>query len=94
MHNLDQYNLSRREVEVVEKISQGITNKEAAHGLFVSEKTVKFHLTNIFKKMGVTSRSQLIVKVMMIARDIPEVVTPTPAQQIDPNILPVPEHQI
>lgn len=55
------YRLSKREVEVVERISTGTTNKEAADQLFVSEKTIKFHLTNIYKKMKCKSRSQLIV---------------------------------
>lgn len=53
--------LSNREVEVAIMISKGVTNKEAADQLFVTEKTVKFHLTNIYKKMGVRSRAQLIV---------------------------------
>lgn len=53
--------LSNREVEVVEKVAQGLSNKQAAERLFVTEKTVKFHLTNIYKKLKIVSRSQLIV---------------------------------
>jgi len=53
--------LSMREFEVADLVSKGKSNKEAANALFVTEKTVKFHLTNIYKKMGVKSRSQLIV---------------------------------
>lgn len=62
----DKYNLSRREMEVVEAVAKGQSNKEVAHELFVTEKTIKFHLTNIFKKAGVKSRSQLIVKLNMV----------------------------
>lgn len=53
--------LSRREAEVATLVISGLTNKEVASELFVTEKTVKFHLTNIFKKMHVKSRAQLIV---------------------------------
>jgi len=42
-------------------VSKGLSNKEVANQLFVTEKTVKFHLTNIYKKMNVKSRAQLIV---------------------------------
>lgn len=59
------YKLSKSELKVVSEIIRGLTNKEVGNNLFVSEKTIKFHLTNIYKKMGVQSRSQLIVKVMM-----------------------------
>ncbi len=53
--------LSNREAEVAELVTQGLSNKEVANRLFVTEKTVKFHLTNIYKKMSVKSRAQLIV---------------------------------
>lgn len=56
-----QKGLSNREVEVAELVSRGMANKEVADKLFVTEKTVKFHLTNIYKKMAIKSRSQLIV---------------------------------
>lgn len=53
--------LSRRESEVADLVRQGLKNADVAQKLFVTEKTVKFHLTNIFKKLGIKSRSQLIV---------------------------------
>ncbi len=53
--------LSNRETEVAELVTQGLSNKEVSNRLFVTEKTVKFHLTNIYKKMNVKSRAQLIV---------------------------------
>ncbi|MDZ4676221.1 MAG: helix-turn-helix transcriptional regulator [Oligoflexia bacterium] len=58
---LTQRGLSHREAEVAELVSKGLSNKEVASQLFVTEKTFKFHLTNIYKKMSVKSRAQLIV---------------------------------
>jgi len=58
---LTQKGLSNREAEVAELVVKGLSNKEVANQLFVTEKTVKFHLTNIYKKMNVKSRAQLIV---------------------------------
>ncbi len=58
---LIQKGLSNRESEVAELVTKGMSNKEVANQLFVTEKTVKFHLTNIYKKMNVKSRAQLIV---------------------------------
>ena len=58
---LIQKGLSNREAEVAELVSKGLSNKEVANQLFVTEKTVKFHLTNIYKQMSVKSRAQLIV---------------------------------
>ena len=58
---LIQKGLSNRESEVACLVTKGLSNKEVANQLFVTEKTVKFHLTNIYKKMSVKSRAQLIV---------------------------------
>lgn len=52
--------LSTRESEVVEHLVTGNANKVIASDLFVTEKTIKFHLTNIYKKMGAKSRASLI----------------------------------
>jgi DNA-binding CsgD family transcriptional regulator len=52
--------LSKREVEVAVKTSYGISNKELADQLCVSEKTVKGHLTIIYKKTGYKSRYDLM----------------------------------
>lgn len=53
--------LTKSEVKVARLVAKGLANKLVADRLFVSEKTVKFHLTNIYKKMKVKSRSQFIV---------------------------------
>lgn len=52
--------LSRREVEVVILVLEGLTNRDVANKLCVAEKTVKFHLTNIYKKLNISRRSQII----------------------------------
>ena len=52
--------LSQREVEVLEKLSRGLTNAEIAAELTVSENTVRFHLKNIYEKLGVTNRTEAV----------------------------------
>ncbi|MDN5856874.1 MAG: LuxR C-terminal-related transcriptional regulator, partial [Actinomycetia bacterium] len=46
-----------REVQVLRAVSTGMTNRAAAQKLFVSEKTIARHLSNIFTKLGISSRS-------------------------------------
>ena len=53
------YGLTRREVDIITKIASGRSNKEVGEEFAISERTVKHHLTNIFGKVGVTSRLQL-----------------------------------
>jgi len=55
-------NLTFRELEVLEGIVKGQTNKEIGKELFISETTVKHHIKNIFRKLGVKSRSKAILK--------------------------------
>ena len=52
--------LTRREIEVVQVSLTAGANKNTAEKLFVDEKTVKFHLTNINKKMGLASRYEVL----------------------------------
>lgn len=54
--------MTQREQEVVELVLRGLSNAAIAEILFVAEKTIKFHLTNIFIKCGVKSRSELMAK--------------------------------
>ena len=54
--------LSERESEVLKLVAMGMSNKEIAEKLFLSERTIKAHLTNIFNKLNVASRSEAIVK--------------------------------
>ena len=50
--------LTERETEVLRLMAQGQANKEIAHSLNISEKTVKVHVSNILSKLGVQSRTQ------------------------------------
>ena len=50
--------LTERETDVLRLLAQGQSNKEIAHSLNVSEKTVKTHVSNILNKLGVSSRTQ------------------------------------
>ena len=53
--------LTRREIEVLKLLAEGLFNKEIAYQLSISEKTVKNHVSNIFKKIGVFDRTQAAV---------------------------------
>ena len=53
--------LSQREKEVLELIAKGYPNKKIADLLFISDKTVKCHIYNIFKKLGVNRRVEALV---------------------------------
>lgn len=57
--------LSPREIAVVESVAQGMSNREIGQKLFISEGTVKIHLGNIYRKLGIDSRVDLV----MLARD-------------------------
>jgi DNA-binding NarL/FixJ family response regulator len=50
--------LSRRELEVLALVAAGSTNGEIAQRLWVTEQTVKFHLSNIYRKLGVANRTE------------------------------------
>jgi DNA-binding NarL/FixJ family response regulator len=52
--------LSEKEASVLAELSQGHSNREIARRLWVSEQTVKFHLSNIYKKLGITSRTEAL----------------------------------
>jgi DNA-binding NarL/FixJ family response regulator len=58
LHNQSAERLSGRESEVLSLLAGGLSNKEIARELFVSEKTVKYHITNIFRKINVSDRTQ------------------------------------
>jgi DNA-binding NarL/FixJ family response regulator len=50
--------LSAREREIVSRVAAGRSNKEIARELWVSEQTVKYHLTNVYRKLGVGGRAE------------------------------------
>jgi two-component system nitrate/nitrite response regulator NarL len=55
------FGLTLREIEIAGKIATGLSNKEVSREFSICERTVKHHLTNIFKKVGVSSRLELAV---------------------------------
>lgn len=57
----DDNNLTTREIEVLELIAEGMINKEIAKQLYISEKTVKNHVSNIFRKLNVSDRTQAAI---------------------------------
>jgi DNA-binding NarL/FixJ family response regulator len=54
--------LSQAELRVVDAVAAGLTNREVAAKLFLSVKTVDFHLQQVYRKLGVRSRTELAVR--------------------------------
>ena len=52
--------ITRRELEILELIAQGLSNREIAEKLFVSENTVKTHSSRVFEKLGARRRTQAV----------------------------------
>lgn len=63
--------LTRRETEILKLVAEGLTNEEIGKKIFISEKTVKTHLTNIFDKLKVNNRFKAALLIMG-HRDNPE----------------------
>ncbi|MDE7479015.1 MAG: helix-turn-helix transcriptional regulator [Lachnospiraceae bacterium] len=57
------HGLTKRETEITQLIIQGKSNAEIAGELFISETTVKKHVSNIFEKTGVGRREELIIRI-------------------------------
>jgi DNA-binding NarL/FixJ family response regulator len=57
---LEQAGLSKRELSILEVLQSGASNQEIAKQLFLAEQTVKFHLTNIYRKLGVSTRTEAV----------------------------------
>ncbi|PTF16963.1 DNA-binding response regulator, partial [Staphylococcus devriesei] len=55
------HKLSKRELDVLSEMVKGKTNKEIANTLYVSEKTIKTHVSHIFNKLEVTDRTQAAI---------------------------------
>jgi DNA-binding NarL/FixJ family response regulator len=56
----DDLGLSEREVEILALVARGSSNAQIARALWVSDQTVKFHLSRIYKKLGVSSRTEAV----------------------------------
>ncbi|HZT94516.1 MAG TPA: LuxR C-terminal-related transcriptional regulator [Gaiellaceae bacterium] len=79
--------LSPHESQVAALVQRGATNKEVAATLFVTEKTVEYHLSNIYRKLGIRSRAELA---WLLTQRQPEPVRPStsrPIQEMSPEEL-------
>lgn len=56
----EELGITRRELEILELIAQGMSNREIAEKLFVSENTVKTHSSRVFDKLGAKRRTQAV----------------------------------
>ncbi len=56
--------LTKRELEVLQKLENGINNKQIAEELFVSSNTIKAHIKNIYRKLQVHSRAEAVSKAL------------------------------
>lgn len=57
--------LTRRELEVLQLLAMGLSNKEIAYRLVLSPRTVKAHLRSIYRKFGVRNRTSAAVKAIL-----------------------------
>ncbi len=76
--------LSERETEVLTLISQAMSNKMVARTLAVSPETVKWHLKNIFMKLGVSGRDEAVALLRDLAADAPASGKPSGSRQTSP----------
>lgn len=60
------YNLSKREIEIIDLLSKGYNNREIASHLYVSINTVKSHLNNIYNKLDVNNRTAVLHKINQV----------------------------
>lgn len=68
--------LTPRELEILQRVIEGKTNKAIAREIFISEKTVEFHLDHLYNKVGVRSRIMVAVwalqqGILLETREIP-----------------------
>ncbi|MBN6038813.1 response regulator transcription factor [Amycolatopsis sp. 195334CR] len=66
MHGFDRQLLSKREREVIVLVAVGMRNSQIAHELYISEGTVKRHLTNAYTKLGAASRIAAVKKAISL----------------------------
>jgi DNA-binding NarL/FixJ family response regulator len=73
----NEYSLTQREHDILALLAEGRSNREIAQALFLSEKTVKAHLAAIFRKLGVTNRTQAAMMAVQMG------VGPTPGALVN-----------
>lgn len=66
IQEIERLNISKRELEVLQGMANGLSNQEIANQLFVSLATIKSHASNIFEKLEVKRRTQAIEKAKKI----------------------------
>jgi ATP/maltotriose-dependent transcriptional regulator MalT len=54
--------LTRREIAILKRLESGLSNKEIAESIFISEGTLKWHLHNVYGKLGVKNRSGALAR--------------------------------
>src|SRR5439155_16566228 len=54
----EEFGLTGREREILERVATGRSNKQIAAEFWLSEQTIKYHLTNVYRKLGVSSRTE------------------------------------
>ncbi len=59
-HVEPKWDLTPREVEILRALAGGLSNKQMAKDFWLSDQTIKYHLTNIYRKLGVSSRTEAI----------------------------------
>ena len=64
------YSLSGRESEILECITEGMTNKEIADRLFLSPETVKTYVSRMLKKLGARNRTEAVVRAIEIGNNM------------------------
>ena len=72
MEHNQTFTLTRREREIIHELAQGLYYKEIASKAFISPETVKQHLKNIYRKMGVRNRVEATLKFLFEIRE-PEI---------------------
>lgn len=71
---LGDISLSSKEQQILEEISKGYTNKAVAINLSMSQRTIEYHLTKIFVKLGVGSRTEALIKAKEFGLISPQIV--------------------
>jgi DNA-binding NarL/FixJ family response regulator len=61
-----EHDLTSRELEILRLVAEGHTNAELAKMLWVTEQTVKFHLSNVYRKLGVSNRTEASRKAQVL----------------------------
>ena len=59
--DIEKFNLSEKEINIIEAIAKGFTNKEISEALFLSEGTIKNNITSILAKLELRDRTQIAI---------------------------------